>query len=216
MPIESQAIDNYITGLLGPRYDLAHYDALLAAAAAGGLPPISISASQGQLMHVLVKATGARRILEIGTLGGYSGTWMASALPDNGRMVSLELSQKHADVARANFEAGGLGDKVEIIVGAASDTLSRLIAENVEPFDIVFIDADKGGYVDYLTKALQLVRKGSLILGDNTLSEGVLDGATDTGIALFNAAMAAELRLTSALVPVMKSHLDGLSISVVK
>lgn len=211
----SVQIDSYINGVLGSRYDMALYDEILAEAEAAGLPSISISASQGQLLHVLVRLTGARRILEIGSLGGYSGTWLASALPENGKLVTLELDPKHAAVARSSFMRAGLDGKVTLIEGPAAESLDRLIAEGVKPFDLAFIDADKPGYVGYLAQALQLVRKGGVILGDNTLSHGVLEGDKEGGIAKFNKAIALEPRLTSAIVPVMKSHVDGLSISVV-
>ncbi|MDR3708089.1 MAG: O-methyltransferase [Capsulimonadaceae bacterium] len=211
----SQQIDTYITNLFGPRYDHPLFDDIHTAAQQAGLPSISISASQGHLMHVLAKIVGARRILEIGSLGGYSGAWLASALPPDGKLITLELEAKHAEVARANFKRAGLDERVTVLVGPASRSLERLIAEKAEPFDIVFIDADKGGYVGYLKQALQLIRKGGIILGDNTLSGGVLDGDASSGIGQFNQAIAQEQSLTSAIVPVMKSHVDGLSISVV-
>lgn len=211
----SVQIDSYINGVLGHRYDMALYDEILTAAQAAGLPPISISASQGQLLHILVRLTGARRILEIGSLGGYSGTWLASALPDDGKLVTLELDPKHAAAAKSNFKRAGVYDKVTVIEGPASESLHRLIADDVEPFDMAFIDADKPGYVGYLHQALQLVRKGGVILGDNTLSHGVLEGDQDGGIAKFNKAVAQHPRLMSAIIPVMKDKVDGFSISIV-
>lgn len=180
-----------------------------------GLPAISVSASGGKVLHVLAKAIGAKRILEIGTLGGYSATWLARALPDDGRLISLELDAHHADVAQRNLDRAGLSAKVEIRVGPASESLDRLAAENAALFDMVFIDADKDGYVDYLHKVLPLVRPGGLILGDNTLPDAVLDPAGDSGTKRYNAAAAAHPALVTALVPTLRSKgIDGLTISV--
>lgn len=180
-----------------------------------GVPGINVSASEGKLLHVLALLTGAKRILEIGTLGGYSAIWMARALPPDGRLVSLELDPHHADVARRSIERAGLTDKIEIRVGPASESLSQMASNGEAPFDLAFIDADKDGYVDYLAKTVPLVREGGLILGDNTLPDAVLDPAGDSGTKRYNTAVAARPDLVSSLVPVLRSQgIDGLLLSV--
>jgi len=180
----------------------------------GGLPIINVSASEGKLLHVLALTIGAKRILELGTLGGYSTTWLARALPADGKLISLELDAHHADVARSNVENAGLGDKVEIRVGPAAESLDKMLADGEAPFDLVFIDADKDGYPAYLAKVEPLTREGGLILGDNTLSQGVLNPESESGITRYNAAIAAHPNLTSVIVPVFRDHIDGLSISI--
>lgn len=180
-----------------------------------GVPSINVSASEGKLLHVLVLMTGAKRILEIGTLGGYSAIWMARALPPDGKLVSLELDPHHADVARRNVARAGLTDKIEIRVGPASESLSQMAANGEAPFDLAFIDADKDGYVEYLGKTVPLVREGGLVLGDNTLPDSVLDPAGDSGTKRYNTAVAAHPGLVSSLVPVLRSQgIDGLLLSV--
>lgn len=211
----SLQIESYIGSLLGPRYSPQIFDDIVAAAQSARIPSMSVSASQGQLLHVLVKMIGARRILEIGSLAGYSGVWLASALPPDGKMITLELEKRHADVARENFSRAGLSGRVELRLGPAAQSLDALIAENVQPFDLIFIDADKEGYVGYLDRALRLIRKGGVILSDNTLSYGVLQGNEESPIGIFNHAVAKDKRLTSAMVPVMKSPVDGFTISIV-
>lgn len=180
-----------------------------------GLPGINVSASEGKLLHVLALMSGARRILEVGTLGGYSTIWLARALPPDGALVSLELDPHHAEVARRNVARAGLADKVEVRVGPALETLAQMVVDGEAPFDLAFIDADKDGYVDYLKKAVVLVRAGGLILGDNTLPDAVLDPANNTGTKRYNTAVAAHPDLVSALVPVLRDRgLDGLLVSV--
>ncbi len=182
---------------------------------AGGLPSINVSASEGKLLHVIALAHGAKRILEIGTLGGYSGIWLARALPDSGKLISLELDAHHADVAQGNFDRAGLTDKVEIRVGPASETLDKMVANGEPLFDLVFIDADKDGYVDYLHKAYPMVRTGGIILGDNTLPDAVLDDAATSGTKRYNTAVATHPGLVTSLIPVLRSQgIDGLTISV--
>ncbi len=180
-----------------------------------GLRPINISAGSGQLLHLLALTIGARRILEIGTLGGYSAIWLARALPADGKLISLEIDEHHAAVARRNLAQAGLGDKVEVRVGPALDSLTAMQQAGEAPFDLVFIDADKDGYVDYLQKAVALVREGGLILADNTLPDAVLDDAADSGTKRYNAAIAAHPALVSSIVPVLRSQgFDGLTISL--
>lgn len=180
-----------------------------------GLPEISVSASEGKLLHVLALIGGARRILEIGTLGGYSTIWLARALPPEGKLISLEIDPHYAEVARRNLERAGLTQKVEVRTGPALESLSRIEAENNAPFDLIFIDADKDRYVDYLRKAVPLLRDGGLILGDNTLPDAVLNPAEDSGAKRYNVAVAIHPDLVSILVPVLRSKgIDGLLISL--
>ena len=166
------AVDDYLTGLLLPAD--AALDGAQRAAADAGLPAISVSAPQGKFLHLLARISGARRILEIGTLAGYSTIWLARALPPGGRVVSLEFDPKHAGVARANLDRAGLSDVVDVRVGRAIDALPALARE--EPFDFVFIDADKPSTPEYFAWAMKLTRKGGLIVVDNVVRKGaVLD-----------------------------------------
>ena len=163
-------VDDYIAARL------VHEDAALANAlaanAAAGLPAIDVSAAQGKYLNLMVRITGAKRVLEVGTLGGYSTIWMARALPSDGRLVTLEYEPKHAAVARRNIDAAGVGDKVTIHVGAAANALPRLAAEDPEPFDFIFIDADKPNNRIYLDWAVKLGRPGTVIILDNVIRDG--------------------------------------------
>lgn len=163
-----ERVDAYITGRLLPP-DPA-LDAALAANAAAGLPGIDVSPAQGKLLHILARMVGARRILEIGTLGGYSTIWLARALPADGRLVTLEYAPAHAAVARANIARAGLADRVEVRVGAALDSLPAVAA--LAPFDFVFVDADKANNAVYLDWALRLTRSGGVIVCDNVVRDG--------------------------------------------
>ena len=167
-----QAVDDYIVGkLLGDDDALA---ATLTNNAAEGLPPIDVSAAQGKMLFLLAQIAGARRILEVGTLGGYSTIWLARALPEGGALVTLELEVRHARVARENLESAGLADRVDIRVGPAADSLAAMTGE--APFDLVFIDADKQNNVRYVEEAIRLGRPGTTIIVDNVVREGgVLD-----------------------------------------
>lgn len=213
------AVDGYIADLLVPS-DPA-LDAALQAAAEAGMPQINVAPNQGKLLHVLALAHGARAILEIGTLGGYSAIWLARALPDSGRLITLEASPRHAEVARANIARAGLADRVEVRLGRALDTLPQLAAEGHGPFDLVFIDADKPSTADYFDWALKLTRRGSLIITDNVVRGGaVIDaGSADAsvqGVRRFNAALAAEPRVSATIVQTVGSKgYDGLAIAVV-
>src|SRR5215472_18000749 len=159
------AVDRYIADLFIAS-DPA-LDAALADSEAAGLPSINVSPVQGKLLHMLARLQGARNILEIGTLGGYSAIWLARALPAGGRLITLEANPKHAEVARANIARAGLTDVVDLRLGKAIETLPQLAAEKLGPFDLIFIDADKPGYPDYLFWALELSQPGSLIIADN-------------------------------------------------
>ena len=211
------AVDDYIAGVFVPP-DPA-LDGAQAAAAAAGLPAIAVSVPHGKFLHILSLIRGARRILEIGTLGGYSTIWLARALPPGGRLVSLEFDPKHAGVARANLSAAGLDDRVEILVGRALDTLPTLPAN--EPFDLVFIDADKPSTPDYVRWGLKLTRPGSIIVIDNVVRNGdVLDatGANESAAAMRQAmaVLAAEPRVTATVIQTVGSKgYDGFAIALV-
>src|SRR5947209_6942019 len=169
------AVDRYITDLLVPP-DPALDEALRASAAAG-LPAINVSPNQGKLLHLLARLRGARTILEVGTLGGYSTIWLARALPDDGRLVTLESDPKHAAIARGNIARAGVADRVELRLGRALDTLPRLAEEGRGPFDLIFIDADKPNNPDYFAWAVKLARPGSLIVVDNVVRDGAVADA---------------------------------------
>lgn len=149
----------------------------LAANAAAGLPAIDVSPPQGKFLSLIARSAGARRVLEIGTLGGYSTLWLARAVGEKGKVITLEFQQHHADVARANLDRAGVGDRVEIRVGAALDSLPPLAEEDPEPFDLVFIDADKVNNANYVQWALKLTRPGSVIIVDNVVRNGAVADA---------------------------------------
>ena len=182
-------VDRYISDLFVP--DDAALDAALHDSESAGLPPINVSRNQGKLLQLLARLAGARRILEIGTLGGYSTIWLARALPAGGRLITLEAEPKHAEVARANIARAGLAGAVEVRLGRAIETLPQLVAEGQGPFDFIFIDADKPGYADYLGWALKLSRRGTVIIADNIVRKGaVIDSASSDakvqGVRRFN------------------------------
>jgi predicted O-methyltransferase YrrM len=213
-------VDDYIEGLfVGEDPVLA---ASLADAAGAGLPAIQVSPAQGSLLRLLALLIGARRILEIGTLGGYSAIWLARALPREGRLITLERDPHHAEVARANLARAGFADRVEVRVGPAAESLAALLAEGGEPFDLVFIDADKAAYADYLDWALRLTRSGGLIIADNVLRRAAIsvpeaDTAAADGIRRFNARLAADLRLTATILPTVgRKGFDGLALARVR
>ncbi|MHB1511379.1 MAG: O-methyltransferase [Acidimicrobiales bacterium] len=192
-------VDRYICDLLvAPDQTL---DAALESSNAAGLPQINVAPNQGKLLHLIARIHGARKILEIGTLGGYSTIWLARSLPPDGQMVTLEIEQRHADVARANIARAGLTGVVTVRVGRAADTLSELKAEGAGPFDLVFIDADKTSSADYFSAALDLIRPGSVIIVDNVVRAGaVIDATSDDpavqGTRRLNDVMAAERRVS--------------------
>lgn len=172
------AVDNYVDSSLSLSDDVLNRT--IAANADGGLPSIDVTAAQGKLLHLLARMIGAKRVLEIGTLGGYSTIWLARALPSDGRVVTLEFDPKHAAVARQNIDRAGLGSVVDVRVGKALDVLPVIQKENTGPFDLIFIDADKVNNPNYFEWALKLSRPGSLIIVDNVVREGGLaDGTSD-------------------------------------
>ena len=212
-------IEKYIESLFVPLDPVLTRN--IADAEAAGLPAIQVSPNQGKLLYLLSKMCGASRVLEIGTLGGYSTTWLARALPDGGTITSLELDQTHAEVARKNLERAGVGARVVIHVGPAEQTLQQLIEQQVPKFDLIFIDADKPGYPRYLDLSLQLARPGAVVLADNLIRDGgVLDAVPEEENAraarAFNAILAADARLESIIIPVLGKKVDGMSISIVK
>lgn len=207
-------VDTYIGETFAPQDEALV--AALEASRRAGLPEIHISPAQGRLVQLLVEISGARRALEIGTLGGYSTIYLARALPEDGRLASLELDEENARVARENLDHAGLGEKVEVRVGDAKESLAAMREAGEGPFDLVFIDADKEGYPEYLDHALGLTRSGSLILADNTIYGGeVMDDAAGEGAALreFNRALASNERLSATIVPLLRERVDGMAVA---
>lgn len=213
-----EAVDNYICDLVAPEDEALK--ATVESIDQNGIPQISISASQGKFLQVLAKVCNAKTILEIGTLAGYSTIWMARALPKDGRLISLEYEQLHADVATENMKRADLHDIVEIRVGKAIDLLPELVKEQLV-FDMIFIDADKPPYAEYFEWALKLSRKGTLIIADNVIREGkVLEENPDddrvAGVHRFNKLMASTKEVTACMIQNVgaKEH-DGMAIAVV-
>lgn len=213
------AVDRYITETVTPADPVLK--AALDGSAAAGLPEIQVAPNQGKLLHMLARVQGARAILEIGTLGGYSTIWLARALPQGGRLITLEADPKHAEVARANIARAGLSGVVDLRLGQALDTLPKIAAEGRGPFDLIFIDADKANIPDYFTWALRLTRPGSLILVDNVVRGGAViepkseDGSVQ-GVRKFFAMLAAEPRVTAtAIQTVGVKGYDGIAIALV-
>jgi predicted O-methyltransferase YrrM len=217
------AVDDYFTGaLVEPDEAL---DAALAASAAAGLPAIAVSPAQGKLLHLLARLVSARRILEFGTLGGYSTIWLARALPPDGRLITLEYAQKHAEVARANIARAGLADLVDVRVGEALDTLPQLAKElddeHADPFDLVFIDADKPHNADYFASSVPLTRPGGVIIVDNVVRGGDVVGTHSTdptvqGVRRLNEVMAADPLVSATVIQTVgvKGY-DGFAIAIV-
>ena len=213
------AVDQYIGRLLMPS-DPA-LDAALVASAAAGLPSINVSPAQGKLLHLLARAQRARRILEIGTLGGYSTIWLARALEPGGKVITLEYNATHARVAQQNLDHAGVAGLVEIRQGRALDTLPKLAAEKAGPFDFIFIDADKPAITEYFDWSIRLSRIGTTIIVDNVVRDGeVIDaGSTDAnvqGVRRFNDALAAERRVSATTIQTVGSKgYDGFTLAVV-
>ncbi|HEY9680576.1 MAG TPA: O-methyltransferase [Oculatellaceae cyanobacterium] len=209
-------VDQYVTDLLNPE-DLPLEQALKRSNEAG-LPQISVSAAQGKMLMVLAQAVKAKTILEIGTLAGYSTIWLARALPHDGKLVTLEYEEKHAALATLNFTSAGVAEKVEIKVGRAVETLPTLVNDPRAPFDLIFIDADKESYADYLTLCVKLSRPGTLIIADNVVRDGgvIEPGHPDSrvqGIRKFNEKLAADSRLNATEIQTVGSKgYDGFAL----
>jgi predicted O-methyltransferase YrrM len=213
------AVDRYVNDLfIGTDPNL---DAVLGASMAAGLPAIHVSAPQGRLLQLLARMQGAREILEVGTLGGYSTIWLARALPTGGRLITLEIDPRCAEVARANFARVGLTAVVELRLGPAHESLAQVASENRGPFDLIFIDADKERTPEYFTWALKLSRQGSVIIVDNVVRNGaIIDAASDDprvqGVRRFNEQLAAETRVSATVIQTVGSKgYDGFALALV-
>ncbi|EGD01745.1 methyltransferase [Burkholderia pseudomultivorans] len=212
-------VDAYFSATLVPSDDAL--DAALAASEAAGLPAINVAPNQGKLLQLLATIRGARRILEVGTLGGYSTIWLARALPPGGRLVTLELNPAHAEVATRNVARAGFAQAVSVVVGSAKESLARLIADGEAPFDFIFIDADKDNNRAYLDAALKLSRPGTVIVVDNVVRRGRVADSDNrdpdvVGVREGFARIAAEPRLTTTAVQTVgQKGWDGFSISIV-
>ena len=212
-------VDRYITDLLVPA-DPA-LDAAIQSSVAEGLPQIHVAPNQGKFLHLLARIQGARRVLEIGTLAGYSTIWLARALPPGGKVVTLEADAKHAQIARANFARAGVAEQVELRLAPALETLPKLAGEGGEPFDLIFIDADKPSIPDYFTWSLRLSRPGTVIVVDNVIREGGVVNARSgdasiEGVRRFNEMLARESRVSATEIQTVGSKgYDGFAIALV-
>lgn len=213
------SVDDYITELFVQSDPIMQET--LAASETAGLPSISVAPNEGKLLMLLAQLCGARNILEIGTLGGYSTIWLARGMIPGGSLITLEANPKHAEVARLNIARAGFADRVEVRVGAARDTLPQLATEGRSPFDLIFIDADKEGYPEYLAWALKLARPGALIIADNVIRDGKILDPADTdprvqGARRFNQLLADEPRVKATVIQTVggKGH-DGMAIAIV-
>ena len=213
-----QRVDDYINSLLAPEDDALKQT--IQSLESQNIPQISISANQGKFLQVMAKLVGAKKILELGTLGGYSTIWMGRALGDDGKIITIELDAKHATVAQNNIDRAGLSGKVEIRVGKGLELLRKMIEENEAPFDLIFIDADKPPYAEYFNLALQLSRSGTLIIADNVIREGkVLESNTQdemvAGVHRFNKLLAKTTGVTATIIQTVgsKEH-DGMALAV--
>ncbi|UYN88847.1 MAG: O-methyltransferase [Anaerolineales bacterium] len=211
-----QAVDKFLEGLLAPEDHILA--AALRTAEQAGMPSIQVSAMQGQFLYILARAIGARRILEIGTLAGYSGIWLARALPADGLLVTLEAEPKHAEVARANFATAGLAERIELRVGPALETLPSLLPEFASGFDLCFLDADKPNLPNYFKWAQQLTRKGGLIISDNVVRNGQVVEGQDANSAGARALLQTLGRSTNNTViqTVGSKGYDGFALTIVE
>ena len=213
------AVDDYIVSSLFEKDPVL--DAVLKANRDQGLPAIDVSAAQGKLLSLLVRIRGAKKVLEVGTLGGYSTIWMARGLPADGKVVTLELDPHHAKVARSNFERAGVSDKTDLRVGPALQSLAALVDENAGPFDLIFIDADKPNNPNYLASAMKLSRSGTAIVCDNVIRDGavVKHNSGDANVEGARAAFSfigGEKRLDgTAIQTVGAKGYDGFAIAIV-
>lgn len=213
------AVDDYLDDALVHPSD--HFAHALAASEAAGLPAIAVTASQGKLLHLMARMCSARRILEIGTLGGYSTIWMARALPRDGRLVTIEYEPKHADVALSNLQRAGVSDLCDVRVGAALDVLASMHAAGEPAFDFIFIDADKVNYPGYFEWSLRLSHPGTVIVADNVIRDGkVADATSDDGpvkaVRRMFAMMADASVDATAIQTVGTKGYDGLSVAIVR
>ncbi len=212
-------VDQYVVSLLVP-IDQTLVEAL-AKSDEAGLPQINVAPNQGKLLMLLSRMSGASRVLEIGTLGGYSTIWLARSLPSNGTLISLELDAHHADVARENLRRAGVESIVEIRVGPATQSLRQMIDDGIEPFDFIFIDADKEGYPEYLELSLRLSRVGTVIVADNVIRDGEVANPESSdprvlGVRTFLERAASEVRLDGTAVQTVGSKgYDGFALFVV-
>ena len=214
-----EKVDAYISKLLAPE-DKVLTDTI-ASLEKEGLPQISVSANQGKFLQVMAILCNATKILELGTLGGYSTIWLARALPEGGKVITIEFDKHHAEVAKKNIDRAGLGKKVDLRVGKALDILQEIIADKEGPFDMIFIDADKEPYAEYFEQALSLSRPGTLIICDNVIREGkVLDKHSPDekvqGVQRLNEMLSRNKKVTATIVQNVgvKEH-DGMAIAVV-
>lgn len=215
-----ESVDQYISNLFGDEDDCLK--ATEQAIIESGIPQISISPNQGKFLHLLARLCKAKKILEVGTLGGYSTIWMTRALPTDGKMITLEIEEKHAKVARQNFDRCGLTSKIDIRLGKAIELMPLLEQEGAGPFDMIFIDADKPPYTEYFQWALKLSRPGTLIIADNVIREGKVlsDESPDemvVGVKRFNTFLAQcnEVEATIFQTVGSKEH-DGMAMAIVK
>jgi predicted O-methyltransferase YrrM len=213
------AVDSYLNEVFVGSDEVL--ERALAHSAEAGLPAIAVSPTQGKFLMMLARIQGARRILEVGTLGGYSTIWLAKALPADGRIITIESEPKHAEVARENIVAAGFGDMVDVRLGKALDILPDIAAENVGPFDFSFIDADKPNIPEYFDWALRLSRSGSIIIVDNVIREGAIvdadsEDASVQGVRRLNERIALESSVTATTIQTVGSKgYDGFTIAVV-
>jgi predicted O-methyltransferase YrrM len=212
-------VDTYFADLLTPSD--AALEAAVAANRNAGLPPIDVTGLQGKFLELLVRIANARRVLELGTLGGYSTIWLARALPEGGQVVSLELDPRNAEIARENLRNASVLDRVDLRIGPAADTLREIIATGALPFDLIFIDADKAGYPQYLDLSLKLSRPGTVILADNVVRDGKVIQPDNPdpniqGVRRFTELVSAEPRLAAtALQTVGAKGYDGFALAIV-
>lgn len=195
--------------------------AALCDADSAGLPPIHVSPSQGKLLYLIAKIANASRVLELGTLGGYSTIWLARAVAPGGKVITLECNPHHADIARRNIDRACVSGVVEVREGKAADTLRKMVTAGDSPFDVIFIDADKPSYLEYLQFTLKLSRPGTVVLADNLIRNGKIfdidaDDENARGARAYNEAIASEPALDSLILPVFRDKIDGLGISLVR
>lgn len=215
-----EEVDNYIEGLLMPQDD-----ALLKAEeslTAENIPQISVSPNQGKLLQIMAFSCNAKRILEVGTLAGYSTIWMARALPEDGKLITIEFEPHHAETAKKNIHRAGLDSKVEIITGKAIEVMEKMIADNTEPFDMIFIDADKPPYTVYFQQALKLSHPGTIIIADNVIRNGDIlhENSSDEkvlGVQRFNKFLSECKEVNATIIQTVGvKEYDGMAIAVVK